>query len=89
MTKTKPRPNWLWSGGSKTDEGLPEDTFADERKSARQTHIRKSRLQADPCPTKVPLWPLTIISEILEKPSILLTYKRRSLTFQKGNHLIT
>ncbi|GJU35182.1 hypothetical protein Tco_1183536 [Tanacetum coccineum] len=43
-TKTKPMPNCLRSGGSKTDEGLPEDTFAGHQKSARQTHIRKSRL---------------------------------------------
>nr|GEU59429.1 hypothetical protein [Tanacetum cinerariifolium] len=28
-------PNWLRSEGSKTDEGLPEDTFADQQKSAR------------------------------------------------------
>ncbi|GJX83274.1 hypothetical protein Tco_0332755 [Tanacetum coccineum] len=41
--------------GNKTDEGLPEDTSARQRKSARKTHIRKSRLQADPCLTRVPL----------------------------------
>nr|GEU85081.1 hypothetical protein [Tanacetum cinerariifolium] len=41
------------------------------------------QLQADPCPTRVPLWPLTIISEILEKPRIGLAYERGSLTPQK------
>nr|GEV13069.1 hypothetical protein [Tanacetum cinerariifolium] len=39
------------------DAGLPEDTFADQQKSARQNHIHKSRLQTDPCLTRVPLWP--------------------------------
>nr|GEY71530.1 hypothetical protein [Tanacetum cinerariifolium] len=43
------------------------------------------RLQADPCATRVPLQPLTNISEILRKPSIGLTYKKGSLTFQKGS----
>nr|GEW87776.1 reverse transcriptase domain-containing protein [Tanacetum cinerariifolium] len=59
MDQNELRPNWLRSRGSKTDEVLPEDTFAVQRKSARQTHIRKSRLQADPCLTRVPLRPLT------------------------------
>nr|GEU39412.1 reverse transcriptase domain-containing protein [Tanacetum cinerariifolium] len=57
MTKTKSKPNWLRFGGSKTDERLRDDTFADQRKSARQTHIHKSRLQADPCLTRVSLRP--------------------------------
>nr|GEV30661.1 reverse transcriptase domain-containing protein [Tanacetum cinerariifolium] len=37
------------------DGRISENTSADQRKSARQTHILKSRLQADPCLTRVPL----------------------------------
>ncbi|GJR92909.1 histone H4 [Tanacetum coccineum] len=47
-----------------------------QRKSARQTHIRKSRLQADSCLTRVPLRPTNRPSEILGKPNIWLTYKK-------------
>nr|GEW12337.1 reverse transcriptase domain-containing protein [Tanacetum cinerariifolium] len=41
--------------------------------STRQNHIRKSRLQADPCLTRVPL---TDARETLRKPNIGLAYKK-------------
>ncbi|GJV72310.1 hypothetical protein Tco_1492305 [Tanacetum coccineum] len=58
-----------WNLSSKTDEGLPEDTFAGQRKSTRKTHIRKSRLPNGDalrkCILEDPYTPSTVIIPVV------------------------